>query len=450
MKNPASFDLIIPEEVEAKIRHLCSKVHDVEWSGTLFYTVEGSLDDGTFKATCVDICVMDIGTGGFTDFRDTPDIINYRLEHGLLRAGIYEALIHSHNNMSAFFSGTDVNTLLEEGSDLNHFLSLIVCNAGQYVARITRKLRRKIKAEALITYTESTEYKTFEDVNVVIAEGAQRQETKVEEKEVTCVEFFEMRINKTEVPEPFKELDERLDEIKRNKSKVRYSSYGGYGGGYQPASKPIILNQYGLPYQEPRVPTIGFPKKEEPEEKEVKNPNQTELAFEGQEEVEKGFNSPSVPVDDEDGITEFYQFEKVPFDIVKTLCTQLLTSSLLATSKTNLNLSDWVKKMDKLYEARFGELTDSYSECRLQNWIQSLTDAMLCYSVDKKYEDEIAARYNLGDDYDYNDSDAFIHLYACDMIEYLEGLPKSAVKDMMIEELISLMPKEYEDLRDNR
>lgn len=100
MKNPASFDLIIPEEVEAKIRHLCSKVHDVEWSGTLFYTVEGSLDDGTFKATCVDICVMDIGTSGFTDFRDTPDIINYRLEHGLLRAGIYEALIHSHNNMA--------------------------------------------------------------------------------------------------------------------------------------------------------------------------------------------------------------------------------------------------------------------------------------------------------------------------------------------------------------
>ena len=350
----------------------------------------------------------------------------------------------------AFFSGTDVNTLLEEGSDLNHFLSLIVCNAGQYVARITRKLRRKIKAEALITYTESTEYKTFENVNVVIAEGAQRQETKVEEKEVTCVEFFEMRINKTEVPEPFKELDERLDEIKKNKSKVRYSSYGGYGGGYQPSSKSIILSQYGLPYQKPIVPTTGFPKKEEPEEKEVKNSNQIELAFEGHEEVEKGFDFSSVPMDDEDGITEFYQFEEVPFDIVKTLCTQLLTGSILATSKTNLNLSDWVKKMDKLYEARFGKLTDSYSKCILQNWIQSLTDAMLCYSVDKRYEDKIAAQYNLGDDYDYNDSDAFIHLYAYNMIDYLEELPESAVKDMMIDELINLMPKEYEDFRDNR
>lgn len=349
----------------------------------------------------------------------------------------------------AFFSGTDVNTLLEEGSDLNHFLSLIVCNAGQYVARITRKLRRKVKAEALITYTESTEYKTFEDVNVVIAEGAQRQETKVEEKEVTCVEFFEMRINKTEVPEPFKELDERLDEIKRNKSKVKYSNYGGYSGDYPLDSKSIILSQYGVPYQEPIVPTMGFSKKEELEEKEVKNFNQTELAFEGQEEVEKGFNSSSVSVNDEEGITEFYQFEEVPFDIVNTLCTQLLTGSILVTSKTNFNLSDWVKKMDKLYEARFGKLTNSYSKCILQNWIQSLIDVILCYSVDKQYEDKIAARYNLGDDYDYNDSDAFIHLYAWNMIDYLEELPKSAVKDIMIEELISLMPKEYDDLRDN-
>lgn len=75
-------------------------VHDVEWSGTLFYTVTGSLDEGTFEATCMDICVMDIGTSGFTNFKDTSDIIDYRINHGLLRPGIYEGLIHSHNNMA--------------------------------------------------------------------------------------------------------------------------------------------------------------------------------------------------------------------------------------------------------------------------------------------------------------------------------------------------------------
>lgn len=448
VENPTSFDLIIPEEVEAKIRHLCSKVHNVEWSGTLFYTVEGSLDDGTFKATCVDICVMDIGTGGFTDFRDTPDIINYRLEHGLLRAGIYEGLVHSHNIMQSFFSGTDTNTLTEEGSDLNHFLSLIVNNAGQYVARITRKLKRKIKAEALITYTESMKYKTFEDATIVIADGAQRQETKTEETEVTCVEYFEMRINKTEVPEPFKELDERLEEITRNKSRARYNSgrenyQSNVGKGY------TILNQYGLPYQEPKVPSIVFPKKEESKNENPQDPNQTHLDFVGHEEVEKGFDSPSV-LDENDEITEFYMTEKVPFDIIKTLCTQLLTGSILATSKTNINLSDWVRKMDKLYEARFGDLNESYNLYRLKNWIQGFVDAIIGFTVNKDYEDKIAKDYALGDDYDYNDSDAFIHLYACDMITHLEGLPESEVKTLMIEELISLMPKDYAEFTDNR
>ena len=102
VRNSTSFDLIIPREIEEKIRHLCSKVHDVEWSGTLFYKVEGSLDDGTFKATCLDICVMDIGTSGFTEFKDTEDIIAYRLEHKeeLLKPGVYEGLVHSHNNMA--------------------------------------------------------------------------------------------------------------------------------------------------------------------------------------------------------------------------------------------------------------------------------------------------------------------------------------------------------------
>ena len=96
IKNPTSFKLNIPEEVESKIRHLCSRVSTVEWSGTLFYTVKGSLDDGSFEITCLDICVMDIGTSGFTEFKDSEEIIAYRLEHKetLLKEGVYEGLIH--------------------------------------------------------------------------------------------------------------------------------------------------------------------------------------------------------------------------------------------------------------------------------------------------------------------------------------------------------------------
>ena len=406
VKNPTSFDLIIPEDVEVKIRHLCNRVHNIEWSGTLFYKVEGSLDDGTFKATCLDICVMDIGTVGYTEFKDTPDIINYRVEHGLLQQGIYEGLIHSHHSMKAYFSGTDTNTLIDEGSDLNHFLSLIVNNDGQYVARITRKLKKKTKTESFITYTESSEYNTYEDTTIIVSKDAQRQETKIEEQETTVIEYFEGIINKTEVHEPFTELDARLEEIKNNKSKKVY-------------------NELNPLYKESNIPNP------------IVDDRQRTLNFTNQ-------------VEDDDILedVEFYCTEKVPFNITRTLCAQLLTGSILIT-KTNLDLNDWVKKMDKLYENRFGSFDDSWNEFRLQNWIQMLLDAIIGDTVDSKYEDSLAVKYHL-DNYNYNDSDAFIRLYACAMIDYLKSLPISYVKNMMIEGLTELMPKNYDKFRCNK
>ena len=333
----------------------------------------------------------------------------------------------------AFFSGTDVDTLISEGSDLNHFLSLIVCNAGQYVARITRKIKKKVKAEALITYTESAEYNTFENVNILLSNGEQRQDTKTEERAFSYIEYFDMQIHKTMVPEPFKELDERLSQIEKDKGISKYTR------GYK------FINPIVYPYN---GSVFGTPKEEKVTKDSYQVPigTQTSLNFKGHEEVEEEVDSASTSYEDEE--IEFYPFEKVPFDIVRTLCIQLLTGSILSTSKSNINLEEWVKKMDTIFTNRFGDLNDSYNECRLKNWIETHVESIVCYSVNKDYEDKIADRYNLGPDYDYSDSDAFVHLYVCEMITYLDGLPKSTVKEMMLEELISLMPKEYEKLRD--
>lgn len=104
VKSASTFKLIIPQEVEAKIRHLCNRVHEVEWSGTLFYKVEGSLNDNSLVATCIDIFVMDIGTSAYTEYNESPDIISYMWEHPeLLEEGVFEGLIHSHNNMAKQF-----------------------------------------------------------------------------------------------------------------------------------------------------------------------------------------------------------------------------------------------------------------------------------------------------------------------------------------------------------
>lgn len=103
-KSANTFKLIIPKNVEAKVRHLCNRVHDVEWSGALFYKPEGSFDDGTFKATCIDIFVMDIGTAGYTEYNESPDILSYMCDHPeLLEEDVQEGLVHSHNNMAKLF-----------------------------------------------------------------------------------------------------------------------------------------------------------------------------------------------------------------------------------------------------------------------------------------------------------------------------------------------------------
>lgn len=92
--------MIIPTEVEAKIRHICSVIHDVEWSGVLFYTHSGSMDDGSFVVKCEDIYVMDIGSGTYTEYKENATILDYRIQNNLLTEEIQEGLVHSHNNMA--------------------------------------------------------------------------------------------------------------------------------------------------------------------------------------------------------------------------------------------------------------------------------------------------------------------------------------------------------------
>lgn len=452
MKNATSFELVIPEDVESKIRHLCNRVHDIEWSGTLFYKVEGSLDDGTFKATCLDICVMDIGTSGYTEFNDTSDIINYRIEHNLLQPGIYEALIHSHNCMQSFFSQTDENTLIQEGTDLNHFLSLIVNNAGNYVARITRKLNKKIKAEAVITTTESCEYQTFENKTVVLSQDEKKEETKTQEFEESVIEYFELTIDKAEVEDKFQELDNRLSEIRESKKKVKAYDWSKWDSWKKDNPIGTQNNRYVFSDDED-----GFElndanssfyykhednKKEEPKQLSMFE-NHVETSY--AKKTETSYKPPfqALEPDDEFPYYDFYKTENVPVEITKNLCIQLLTGSILAVPTKTFDFKSWVTKMDERYERRFGKLTDTFNFSRLEVWVENFIDSIIGYTVDEKYENSLAIKYNLGRDYDYNDSDSFMMLYASNMIEFLSDLPQSNVKEVMIQKLLGILPGDY-------
>ena len=100
VKRSNTYKIIIPEVVEKKIRLLCKNIWDVEWSGVLFYKVEGSFEDNSLAIRCVDIYQMDIGTGTYTEFNMSADIATYMIDNPELMDGsTYQGLIHSHNNM---------------------------------------------------------------------------------------------------------------------------------------------------------------------------------------------------------------------------------------------------------------------------------------------------------------------------------------------------------------
>ncbi len=196
-----SFKLNVTKPLEDKIRILCSNIPTVEWSGILFYRPKGDLDEGTFEADCVDLLLMDIGSSTYTEFETSPDLAEY-VANNLDLFDCQIGLIHSHNTMATFFSGTDNNTLLSQGQENNHFLSLIVNNAGEYTAAITRQVSSDY------TINEVKQYKSFGDK--VIKKKSKAKGTKL---------FIE-KINAEITVDRGYDFTDRIAEIKKSKVKV--------------------------------------------------------------------------------------------------------------------------------------------------------------------------------------------------------------------------------------
>ena len=196
-----SFKLNVTKPLEDKIRILCSNIPTVEWSGILFYRPKGDLDEGTFEVDCVDLLLMDIGSSTYTEFETSPDLAEY-VANNLDLFDCQIGLIHSHNTMATFFSGTDNNTLLSQGQESNHFLSLIVNNAGEYTAAITRQVSSDY------TVNEVKQYKSFGDK--VIKKKSKAKGTKL---------FIE-KINAEIAVDRDHNLIDRITEIKKSKVKA--------------------------------------------------------------------------------------------------------------------------------------------------------------------------------------------------------------------------------------
>lgn len=369
-----NYKLIIPAEVERKIRFACQKVWNTEWSGTLFFTHEGSFENDDLVIRCVDIYIMDIGTQAYTEFDMNPDVISYMCENPEL-LDCQMGLIHSHNNMSTFFSGTDTATLKEEGRDRNNFVSLIVNNAGTYTAAITRRIKSK-------QTMESVSYEFFGD--------GEKQDTKEYISDADEIEWFYLKIENEDETFSFPDMAARLEEIKQVKAEKAKKAQKAQTPVYQGGYKPVIANSYGT-----KAGPANLVKKEDNESKVVQS-----TLFD---------NVDDLPFDDDYNLP----YGQVTFDKVtlKSLVLQLITGSIIISNDSKIDITKWAKSMSALYEKRFGKGEEGMKNFKM--WADTYTEYLTWYTTDEELEE-------LG-----FDETEICAICAHDMIEELTKLPEN-------------------------
>lgn len=316
------YKLIIPAEVERKIRFTCQKVWNTEWSGTLFFTYEGSFENNDLVIRCADIYIMDIGTQAYTEFDMNPDVIAYMTEHTeLLNCQL--GLIHSHNNMSTFFSGTDTATLREEGRDRNNFVSLIVNNAGSYTAAITRRIKSR-------QTTESIFYEFFGD--------GEKQDTNEYVSDADEIEWFYLKVKKENENYTFPDIAARLEEIQQAKAeKLKKAQTPVYSGDYKfKKIQPTLFDDvddlpfddsYDLPYSQAALDKVTL----------------------------------------------------------RSLVLQLITGSVIIPDDSRIDIFKWIESMPTLYERRFGKGEKGMKNFKM--WADTYTEYLTWYVTDVKLEE---------------------------------------------------------------
>lgn len=130
--------IIITENLKKQIDYYHKKIGAKEWSGTLFFNhTKGNihkLKDLEFTAT--NLYLMDIGSATFTNFENGPEVVKAFDCIGDTDLSSLRGFIHSHQTMAAFFSGTDVQELVDNAPNYGFYISLVVNMSEEYVCKI--------------------------------------------------------------------------------------------------------------------------------------------------------------------------------------------------------------------------------------------------------------------------------------------------------------------------
>jgi hypothetical protein len=355
VKGSSIYKLIVPEKVEEKIRYLLRKFPSTEWSGVLFTTHQGSFEENNLVITCEDIYPMDLGNSTYTEFKMSEDVAAYMAENIELFDCDLQ-LVHSHHVMSTHPSGTDLQTLREEGNERNCFVSLIVNNAGTYYAAITRKVQTKSE---VTVKSLGTSYEFFgEGTKEITHDGTET--TKTIDKEV--IQYFDLEIERHEVSNSLSYLDVRFDEIQKKKQQSfsKGREVWSTRDSWYPKNTSSIDNFFD-------------------QEKRHQDYKQLEL-FKGNETLSQ---------EDEEKINAVSSDWEPNPKKIQLAVIHILTCSFI-TSPKGFDLKGWVEKyMDKIYSKIFKGNDLAFNEWR---------DFVIQYTIDH-FDDETAP-IELLDDYD--------------------------------------------------
>jgi hypothetical protein len=152
--------MTVSEKFLRSVNYLHSECKRTEWSGMLLYKIKGSLDKlQDLKVHVEDFILCDIGTHSFTSYSHADSLDELEDNHpnysmfsdkkwdGVnCKNGYKVGQLHTHHSMEAFFSGVDLQELVDNTTNYGLYISLIVnfdgnwCAKGSFIAKTKTKV----------------------------------------------------------------------------------------------------------------------------------------------------------------------------------------------------------------------------------------------------------------------------------------------------------------------
>ena len=125
--------LIIPQKIHNKYTYLLKRFKSLEWSGPAWYKIKKDKDGYPIEFKIVHFHPLDLGGHAATewDAKDFAKIMKSTYEENPSLKSTSIGLIHSHNTMGAFLSGTDTSTIEDNAPSNGFYPSLVVASAGK-------------------------------------------------------------------------------------------------------------------------------------------------------------------------------------------------------------------------------------------------------------------------------------------------------------------------------